>query len=277
MKKIGKPNTGAALLLTVIVIAAALAWFIRAGAPSRTQEDPLMIAYGDDIAGLVVQKALADLPAERADIGLDTVNMGDCCGSNAQFALSTGEVDVAILCPDAMNDLKEVEDLYIELGQLVYDGNVLVTRPDSPEDLKVIGYMNGRDEQRVLLEETYGQGVDLQPMFASALPYALENKAVDAIMLDVSLAAKLNYPTRPISDGVVTTIMIVREALVSDPRLQALIEAYNAAVAELQEEEAVIQMLCDYLETEDTKEVSAFWKTVTVRFGSLQTETKRKP
>ena len=277
MKKNGKPNTGAALLLTVIVIAAALAWFIRAGAPSRTQEDPLVIAYGDDIAGLVVQKALADLPAERADIGLDTVNMGDCCGSNAQFALSTGEVDVAILCPDAMNDLKEVEDLYIELGQLVYDGNVLVTRPDSPEDLKVIGYMNGRDEQRVLLEETYGQGVDLQPMFASALPYALENKAVDAIMLDVSLAAKLNYPTRPISDGVVTTIMIVREALVSDPRLQALIEAYNAAVAELQEEEAVIQMLCDYLETEDTKEVSAFWKTVTVRFGSLQTETKRKP
>ncbi len=277
MKKNGKPNIGAALLLTVIVIAAALAWFIRAGAPSRTQEDPLVIAYGDDIAGLVVQKALADLPAERADIGLDTVNMGDCCGSNAQFALSTGEVDVAILCPDAMNDLKEVEDLYIELGQLVYDGNVLVTRPDSPEDLKVIGYMNGRDEQRVLLEETYGQGVDLQPMFASALPYALENKAVDAIMLDVSLAAKLNYPTRPISDGVVTTIMIVREALVSDPRLQALIEAYNAAVAELQEEEAVIQMLCDYLETEDTKEVSAFWKTVTVRFGSLQTETKRKP
>ena len=277
MKKNGKPNIGAALLLTVIVIVAALAWFIRAGAPSRTQEDPLVIAYGDDIAGLVVQKALADLPAERADIGLDTVNMGDCCGSNAQFALSTGEVDVAILCPDAMNDLKEVEDLYIELGQLVYDGNVLVTRPDSPEDLKVIGYMNGRDEQRVLLEETYGQGVDLQPMFASALPYALENKAVDAIMLDVSLAAKLNYPTRPISDGVVTTIMIVREALVSDPRLQALIEAYNAAVAELQEEEAVIQMLCDYLETEDTKEVSAFWKTVTVRFGSLQTETKRKP
>ena len=277
MKKNGKPNIGAALLLTVIVIAAALAWFIRAGAPSRAQEDALVIAYGDDIAGLVVQKALADLPAERADIGLDTVNMGDCCGSNAQFALSTGEVDVAILCPDAMNDLKEVEDLYIELGQLVYDGNVLVTRPDSPEDLKVIGYMNGRDEQRVLLEETYGQGVDLQPMFASALPYALENKAVDAIMLDVSLAAKLNYPTRPISDGVVTTIMIVREALVSDPRLQALIEAYNAAVAELQEEEAVIQMLCDYLETEDTKEVSAFWKTVTVRFGSLQTETKRKP
>ena len=55
MKKNGKPNIGAALLLTVIVIAAALAWFIRAGAPSRTQEDPLVIAYGDDIAGLVVK------------------------------------------------------------------------------------------------------------------------------------------------------------------------------------------------------------------------------
>lgn len=268
MAKNGKLKQGLPLLLAVTVIVAALVWK-HTGAPSHAVEEPLVIAYGDDIAGIVLQKALKDLPAERADIGLDSVNLGDCCGSNAQFALSTGEVDVAILCPDAVADLAETGKQYTVLGELVYDGNVLVTRPDSPEELKIIGYMNGRDEQRVLLEQVYGENVDLQPMFASALPYALENQAVDAIMLDVSLALKLNYPTKSISDGMVTSVVIVQNELLPDPRLEDLIAACNETVEALADEETLVEMLCEYLETENKKEVAAFWKSVTVRFGSL--------
>ncbi|MBR4990361.1 MAG: hypothetical protein IKY96_04265 [Oscillospiraceae bacterium] len=232
-------------------------------------EEPLVIAYGDDIAGIILQKALKDLPAKRSDIGMDAINMGDCCGSNAQFALSTGQVDVAVLCPDAMQDLAEAGKQYTVLGELVYDGNVLVTRPDSPDALAVIGYMNGRDEQRDLLEEVYGQEVDLQPMFASALPYALENKAVDAIMLDASLALKLNYPTKSISSGEVTSVVIVQDDLLSDPRLKELVAACNETVRQLSDEAVLIDMLCDYLETDNQKEVADFWKSVTVQFGSL--------
>lgn len=277
MKRIGKSEAaGIALLLAVIAMVVALAWNFHASAPSHTEEEPLVVAYGDDIAGLIVQKALADLPAERAELGLDAVNMGDCCGSNAQFALSTGEVDVAILCPDAVTDLEEAGKQYTVLGELVYDGNVLVTRTDSPGELAVIGYMNGRDEQRALLETVFG-GAALEPMFASALPYALENKAVDAIMLDVSLAIQLDYPTRSISEGEVTSVVIARNDLVSDPRLQTLVAACNAAVEELRDEDRLIEMLCEHLETNSTEEVSDFWKTVTVQFGSLQTGTSARP
>lgn len=256
------------LLLAVIVIAAALVWK-HTGAPSHALEEPLIVAYGDDIAGVILQKALEDLPAKRADVGLDAINMGDCCGSNAQFALSTGEVDVAVLCPDAMQDLEEAGKQYTVVGTLVYDGNVLVTRPDSPKDLAVIGYMNGRDEQRDLLEQVYGQDVDLQPMFASALPYALENKAVDAIMLDASLALKLNYPTKSISTGMATSVVIVHSDLLSDPRLETLVAVCNETVESLADEEVLVEMLCDFLETENEKEVVDFWKSVTVQFGSL--------
>ena len=265
------------VLLAMIAIVAVFVWDSHTNTHARKKEEPLVIAYGDDIAGLVLQKALQDLPAERADIGLDAINMGDCCGSNAQFALSTGEVDVAVLCPDALIDLEETGKQYTVLGELVYDGNVLVRRPDSPSELSVIGYMNGRDEQRQLLEEVFGTDKDLQPMFASALPYALENKAVDAIMLDAALALKLNYPTESISDEVVTSIMIVQDELMSDVRLQELIAGYNETVQSLADEDVLLEMLCEYLETENKEEVAEVWKTVTVRFGSLQTGTKRKP
>ena len=268
MKKGGKSRFLPALLLAATVIMAALVWK-HTSAPSHVVGEPLVIAYGDDIAGIILQKALKDLPAERADIGMDAINMGDCCGSNAQFALSTGQVDVAVLCPDAMQDLAEAGKKYTVLGELVYDGNVLVTRPDSPDTLAVIGYMNGRDEQRDLLEAVYGQGVDLQPMFASALPYALENKAVDAIMLDASLALKLNYPTKSISSGEVTSVVIVQSDLLSDPRLEELVTACNETVRKLSDEAVLIDMLCEYLETDNQKEVADFWKSVTVQFGSL--------
>lgn len=268
MKKGGKSRFLPALLLTATVIMAALVWK-HTSAPSHVVGEPLVIAYGDDIAGIILQKALKDLPAERADIGMDAINMGDCCGSNAQFALSTGQVDVAVLCPDAVQDLAETGKQYTVLGELVYDGNVLVTRPDSPDTLAVIGYMNGRDEQRELLESVYGQEVDLQPMFASALPYALENKAVDAIMLDASLALKLNYPTKSISSGEVTSVVIVQDDLLSDPRLEELVTACNETVGKLSDEAVLIDMLCEYLETDNQKEVADFWKSVTVQFGSL--------
>lgn len=268
MKKGGKSRFLPALLLAATVIMAALVWK-HTSAPSHVVGEPLVIAYGDDIAGIILQKALKDLPAERADIGMDAINMGDCCGSNAQFALSTGQVDVAVLCPDAVQDLAETGKQYTVLGELVYDGNVLVTRPDSPDTLAVIGYMNGRDEQRDLLEEVYGQEVDLQPMFASALPYALENKAVDAIMLDASLALKLNYPTKSISSGEVTSVVIVQDDLLSDPRLEELVTACNETVGKLSDEAVLIDMLCEYLETDNQKEVADFWKSVTVQFGSL--------
>ena len=268
MKKGGKSRFLPALLLTATVIMAALVWK-HTSAPSHVVGEPLVIAYGDDIAGIILQKALKDLPAERADIGMDAINMGDCCGSNAQFALSTGQVDVAVLCPDAVQDLAETGKQYTVLGELVYDGNVLVTRPDSPDTLAVIGYMNGRDEQRELLESVYGQEVDLQPMFASALPYALENKAVDAIMLDASLALKLNYPTKSISSGEVTSVVIVQNDLLSDPRLEELVTACNETVGKLSDEAVLIDMLCEYLETDNQKEVADFWKSVTVQFGSL--------
>ena len=106
MAKKSKPKIGLLSIVLAITIVAALVWK-HTSAPSHALEEPLVIAYGDDIAGIILQKALADLPAERADLGLDAINMGDCCGSNAQFALSTGQVDVAVLCPDAMLDLAD--------------------------------------------------------------------------------------------------------------------------------------------------------------------------
>ena len=268
MRKICKHRKPFLLLLAPVLIMIALV-VKTTGASLHTKEPPLVIAYGDDMGGVVLQSALKCMTADYKRTQLDAINMGDCCGSTAQFALSTGQVDVAILCPDAVRDLEDNGKKYSGVGDLVTDGNVLVRRPDSPETLAKSGYMNGRKEQEQLLIAVFGDSCETVPMFASALPYALENRAVDAVMMDAALAIKLGYPMETISSGEVTSVMIVQNHLLEDPRVEELKKAINETVQSFSDEEKACELLCSYLDTDNTEEVIALWKTVTVQFGSL--------
>ena len=62
MKKSGKTGILPVFLLAATVTMAALVWK-HTSAPSHVVGEPLVIAYGDDIAGIILQKALKDLPA----------------------------------------------------------------------------------------------------------------------------------------------------------------------------------------------------------------------
>lgn len=263
----------AAFCLIIIAIFAGVV-FIKISV-NKTEESQLKVGCGDDLAGAIFGTLLESAGAQKIDLGaVDFVGLGDCCGSNAQFALSTGDIDVALLCPDAAREILLSGD-YIDYGPIIYDGNVLVTRPDSPTQPSVIGYMNQRDEQLALLEETYDMScVDLQPMFPSGLPYALENRAVDAIVLDGLAAMRLGYPVQPLSDGVVTTSLIVKKSLIEDERLKELIHQYQIFIDSLSDDVLLGQLLCSYLETDSQEEVVEYWKTMNVQFGSLTTEIK---
>lgn len=257
----------AVLCLMIPVVAAGI--FFMGNDSSGGGSRALTVACGDDLAGIIFSEMLGDAGTQKMDPGLDYVSLGDCCGSGAQLALATGDVDVALLCPDAAVDLLASGD-YIDCGTVIYDGDVLVTRPDSPKEPAVVGYMNRREEQRRRLTEIYDPGdVRLQPMFPSGLAYALENGAVDAIVLDASAALRLGYPVQPLSEGAVTTIMIAKSSLLEDERLSELIRHYQNYTDTLSDDAVLGQLLCRYLETDHQEEIINLWKTMNVRFGSL--------
>ncbi|MBQ0059722.1 MAG: hypothetical protein KBS83_07245 [Lachnospiraceae bacterium] len=258
----------------ILIALLAVVFFVKCTA-DKTEESQLTVGCGDDLAGVLFSTLIENTGNHIVDFsGVDFVGLGDCCGSNAQFALSTGDIDVAFLCPDAAADILSSGE-YVDYGAVIYDGNVLVTRPDSPKQPSIIGYMNQRDEQLALLGETYDTDcVELQPMFPSGLPYALENKAVDAIVLDALAALRLRYPVQPLSDGVVTTSLIVKKELTEDERLMELIHQYEIFIDSLSDDDMLGKLLCRYLETDSQEEVLDYWKTMNVQFGSLTTATK---
>ena len=113
---------------------------------SQSADDKIIIACGNDTAGILVKKTVASCTqAEQADI--DAQQVGDCCGSNSQFALSTGDVDVAVVCPDAVQFLPEGGKDYMVVGTVVYDANLVVRKTGTSELPASIGYMNNRVNQ----------------------------------------------------------------------------------------------------------------------------------
>ena len=243
----------------------------RAEAKSR-----LVVACGNDLGGLVIQAALEKGMASGIDFGADEAFIGDCCGSTATFTLSTGDVDVAVLCPDAVVDLRESDDDFIELGTVVYDGNVLVSPTGDFSECKKIGYMDSRNEQLEDLKTFVGEkDVEYRALFTFATASALANGLIDAATMDVATAARSGFPAVAFTSGKPTSVLVARGSLAEDERLEQLVNVCNSYLSELQQEgEELTQKLCELFENDNRDEVMSWWQNSTTRFGSDLKMTK---
>ena len=239
---------------------------------SQSADDKIIIACGNDTAGILVKKTVASCTqAEQADI--DAQQVGDCCGSNSQFALSTGDVDVAVVCPDAVQFLPEGGKDYMVVGTVVYDANLVVRKTGTSEIPASIGYMNNRVNQIDLLRDKYGDGPELKQMYASGLSYALETDAVDAVVLDALTALALGYPFEKLSEGQPSAVMVIRKDLADDERFISFAEHYNEVVDSLRDTDELKDLLNSYLEEEHGEagmEVLPLWQEMGVTFGKIE-------
>ncbi len=258
------------LLGSIILITACIC--ISCSGGEQPTDDNIIIACGNDTAGILVKEAVASCTsAEQADI--DAQQVGDCCGSNAQFALSTGDVDVAVVCPDAIQFLPEGGKDYLVAGTVVYDANLVVRKEGAQGEPGSIGYMNNRVNQIDLLRDKYGDGPELKQMYASGLCYALETDAVDAVVLDAVTALALEYPFEKLSDGQASSVMVIRKDLADDERFLDFVKHYNEVIDSLTDSDELEALLDTYLEEEDVrpgKEVLPVWQEMGVKFGKIE-------
>lgn len=241
------------------------------GGDAATASNRIIVACGDDTAGVLVGYVIDSCEtAEEQDA--EAQQVGDCCGSNSQFALSTGDVDVAVVCPDAVQFLPDDGEGYYVAGTVTYDANLLVRKTPAETVPATIGYMVNRTNQVRLLQEKYGDEAELKQMYASGLSYALETEAVEAVLLDAMTELALEYPFERISTGEPASVMVVRRELLDDERFLNFIKSYNETVRNLEDEDELYRLLETYLGQDNgrTKEgVLSQWKEMGVTFGTI--------
>ncbi|NLK52211.1 MAG: hypothetical protein GX295_07170 [Syntrophomonadaceae bacterium] len=228
----------------------------------------LRIACNDDAAGLLIKYL-----AREDSTALEVVNMSyqqlqDCCSSQTELALSAGNFDLAVLCPDSADKLIASGQPFRVLGTIVVNAKVLVTNQDSIP--RTVGYMNAREIQKKLVWSNLGSSIEMQPMLPAGLPYALEREAVEGIVLDILGALRIGGYRTPLPSEYPTSVLVVHKDLLDSLELASFIEAYNQAVEEINSTEILMMELAKNLAIENSGNEVKVWREMGVQFQQIE-------
>ena len=234
----------------------------------------IIIACGTDASGMLMSYILKNKNTNIELSNFDYTELMDCCGAQAEFAIMSGKVGMAILCPDASAKFLGVDTNYFIVDSIVRGSNILVYFDESYEnvDPKNIGYMNKRLLQESILKNVY-PNASFYPMLSTALPYALEKKEVDAIFTDIILALKIkNAKFKMINTDKVDYYLVASKKLKGSDTLNNFIKAYNNAVDDIQNDNILSNMIGSYLGISDSKGETDTWKKMNIRFNKIETK-----
>ena len=113
---------------------------------SRIEMNGLRIACNDDAAGLLIKYLAGQDSSTLEVVNMSYQQLQDCCSSQTELALSAGNFDMAVLCPDSAEKLISSGQPFQVLGTIVINGIVLVSNEDIVP--QTVGYMNAREFQK---------------------------------------------------------------------------------------------------------------------------------
>jgi hypothetical protein len=259
--------TNKSLLFEGIIVTAVIILIVAAWLGPREEMSGLRVACNDDAAGLLISYL-----ASQDSRALEVVNMSyqqlqDCCSSQTELALAAGNFDMALLCPDGADKLIASGQPYEILGEVVVDALVLVTSKDRLP--QTVGYMNGREIQKKLVWCNLDSSIAMQPILPAGLPYALERKAVEGVVLDILGALKIGGYRTALPAEYPTSVLAVHKDLIGSPELASFIEVYNQSVAEMNSTEVLTKELAEKLDLENSSAEVKVWKDMGVQYRML--------
>lgn len=238
----------------------------------KQNKNILRIAYTNDLSGFIFNDIENDKNNGLNIKDYKFMDLGDCCGSSAQFAFATNQIDMAIMCPDAVKYLDEINnDNYILLGSITYDSDILIS-DKIKSDIKTVGYMNRRSIQKNILNDYFGNDVSLIPMSPLSLGYALKSNAIDAAYVDMSTYLQLDYSGITLTNDIVTQELVINKRVKNDSNIKKIVKLYNDKVAEISDDDKLYRFISKHLKLYDKEVVLKKWKNQKTKFGMLKLE-----
>ena len=231
----------------------------------------IRIGVPESAAGVIFQYTVnKKMPQDGKTIKeMEVYPIKDCCSTTSEWALSSGSLELAVLCPDAAQRLIEKDARYEVVGPCMVNSDVVVVRGGKEGGAKKIAVCPGRDFQRKLIKRLFGEGGTAVQVFSSAIPYAYEKKWVDGAVIDILNGFLLRGEMVPSfgKDGdLVTYVLVARKAFKETSLYRKFMKSYENALNELKHEEVLQEALRQYRQFELTPERVRLWKKLNVKF-----------
>ncbi len=135
-------------------------------------------------------------------------------------------------------------------------------------NVRNIAMTQNRFYQEKIIKDQYGKGVQIYSMIYSALPYALEKKNVDGIIIDSIKALKLHGYKKGISvrTNYTSYVLVVKKGFKKNKRYKIFTKNYNKSVMELKNEDKIKTSIEDYKKIKLSKDEVEQWLKLRVKF-----------
>ena len=243
-----------------ISVLAVLSITASCGARLETGGAVLRVGVGEGILGLMLKDVADAESGSAADIELHTFI--DCCGSAAQWAMSSGELDIGFYCISISQTLINFNNELEIYGPAAMNSEVLALAEgvETPASIAIPLKRSFLDD---LVYSSYPSATEILQVTPIALNNALSGNHADAAVLDIAQAIKTpDAIFAPIAgEQYVSYCMVVRKECIATPEFAAFVEAYNRVADDYNDH--------GYM-TERYGMDSAFWEMVNLKLLHLQ-------
>lgn len=241
-------------------------------AKNRQKDEFSLMGIPDGAAGVLARYVLAEKMGTHAiqNIRFEPYTLYDCCASATKYAMGSGRVDAAILCPDAARELVEKDERFEIVGPVMMNSDIFITHLNADLDQPQIAVSQKRAYQREIVLKRFGAKSRAVPMFHGAVPFAFAKNVVQGAVLDVTKAFSLEGEISSTAmDGrdVCTYVLVYRKALQRSSRFQQFLAGYDSAVREMDDAENLLRLMQTYVSADITIGDVKKWKEMNVRFA----------
>lgn len=139
---------------------------------------------------------------------------------------------MAIVCKEAATVFIENVDGFEIVSDCIRNSDIFVMKSSNP---KKIGITKGRNYQINLAKDRFGSCIETVPMMVQALPYALENGEVDAIIIDIMKGIHLEgkKENTVYHEEYTSYVLIVNTEYKTSKQFKKFVKEYNIALERL--------------------------------------------
>lgn len=264
--------------MRIATIACSLAALVVLGgcAPAvRTTDGPVRIGAPDDTAGMLVDYVVHSAQGpESQSVPYELLELRDCCGTKSQTALAAEQIDLAVLCPDAADELIGKDERFRVVGAVAANTDVAIVRGQAPSR---VGVTQNRVYQEQVVSDLFGATTESAPMLTDSLPYALERASVQGLVTDFLRARQIEGTrfSSAMQDGSdrVTYVLVTTDEFAQDPRYDASISAFDLAAEKLGDPRVLREQVESFTGVAMTDGEVSEWERLQVRLLSVSGTT----
>jgi len=238
--------------------------------PQRDESSgKVKIGTPDDTGGMIIHYLINEkgFQGTEARAGLEIYPVKDCCSSTSQWALSTSQYDIAIMCPDAAASLVEKDSRFEIIGPCLVNSDIVVVKPGLTPSK--IGVVRSRPHQAQIVAGIFGQNCTAVPMMPAAIPFAYEKNAVDGVVVDALKGLAMDGDKLFPADGSkshITYVVVVNKSFKNDPRYQEFLNLLQESACDLNNPDVLTQEIRIYKNIEFTREEVDIWIRLGIKY-----------